>query len=53
VSLIIGKSNGRGIYVIFDTDGSILQNYLGAPDGVLGVSSPQYSIAGTTIITES
>jgi matrixin len=53
VSLIIGKSNGRGIYVIFDVDGSILQNYLGAPDGVLGVSSPQFSIEGTTIITES
>jgi hypothetical protein len=53
VSLIIGRSNGRGIYVIFDTDGSILQDYIGAPDGVLGVSSPQYSIEGTTIITES
>jgi Matrixin len=53
VSLIIGKSNGRGIYVIFDTDGSILQDYIGAPDGVLGVSSPQFSIEGTSIITES
>ncbi len=53
VSLIIGKSNGRGIYVIFDEDGSILQDYTGAPDGILGVSSPQYSIEGTTIITES
>jgi Matrixin len=53
VSLIIGRSNGRGIYVIFDEDGSILQDYIGAPDGVLGVSSPQYSIEGTTIITES
>ncbi len=53
VSLIIGKSNGRGIYVIFDVDGSILQNYIGAPDGILGVSSPQFSIEGTTIITES
>jgi hypothetical protein len=53
VSLIIGRPNGRGIYVIFDVDGSILQNYLGAPDGILGVSSPQYAIEGTTIITES
>ena len=53
VSMVIGSSNGRGIYVIFDTDGTILQDYLGAPDGVLGVSSPQYSIAGTSIITES
>ena len=53
VGLIIGKSNGRGIYVIFDTNGHILSDYLGAPDGVLGVSSPQYSIEGTSIITES
>src|SRR6516164_9969732 len=49
VNRIIGTSNGRGIYVIFDADGSILQNYLGAPDGVLGVSSPQFTIEGTTI----
>jgi hypothetical protein len=53
VSLIIGRSNGRGIYVIFDVDGSILQDYIGAPDGILGVSSPQFSIEDTTIITES
>src|ERR1700690_4101593 len=30
VGLIIGKSNGRGIYVIFDTNGHILSDYLGA-----------------------
>lgn len=53
VNLIIGTSNGRGIYVIFDEDGSIMQNFFGAPDGVLGISSPQFSITGTTIITES
>jgi len=53
VGLIIGTSNGRGIYVIFDADGSILANYLGAPDGVLGVSSPQFTIDGTNIVTES
>src|SRR5271165_1664678 len=53
VTLIIGKSNGRGIYVIFDADGSIMQNFFGAGDGILGISSPQFSITGTTIITES
>ncbi|HUO96121.1 MAG TPA: matrixin family metalloprotease [Steroidobacteraceae bacterium] len=53
VQLIVGASNGRGIYVIFDADGSILQNYIGAPDGVLGVSEPQFAIPGTSIITES
>jgi len=53
VNRIIGTSNGRGVYVIFDADGGILQNFIGAPDGVLGVSSPQFTIEGTTIITES
>src|SRR5215475_12996103 len=27
INLIIGTSNGRGIYVIFDEDGSIMQNF--------------------------
>src|SRR5271165_1131667 len=53
VTDIIGTSNGRGIYVIFDADGSIMQNFFGAGDGILGISSPQFSITGTTIITES
>jgi hypothetical protein len=53
VTDIIGTSNGRGIYVIFDADGSIMQNFFGAGDGVLGISSPLFAIAGTTIITES
>jgi hypothetical protein len=50
---IIGTSNGRGIYVVFDPDGSIMQNFFGVGPNVLGISSPQYSITGTTIITES
>lgn len=53
VTKIIGTSNGRGIYVIFDADGSIMQDFLGVSDGVLGVSMPQYTITGTAIITES
>src|SRR5450631_3924068 len=53
VTDIIGTSNGRGIYVIFDADGSIMQNFFGVGPNVLGISSPQFSIAGTTIITES
>src|SRR5215469_3710993 len=52
-TLVIGTSNGRGIYGIFDEDGSILQNFFGAGDGVLGISSPQFGITGTTTITES
>ena len=53
VTEIIGKSNGRGIYVIFDADGSIMENFFGVGPNVLGISSPQFSIEGTTIITES
>ena len=53
ITQIIGTSNGRGIYVIFDADGSIMQNFFGVGPNVLGISSPQFSIAGTTIITES
>ena len=53
VTDIIGTSNGRGIYVIFDADGSIMQNFFGVGPNVLGISSPQFGITGTTIITES
>ena len=53
IGSIIGTSNGRGIYVVFDADGSIMQNFFGAGDGILGISSPQFGISGTTIITES
>ena len=53
ITKIIGTHNGRGIYVVFDADGSIMQNFFGVSDGVLGISSPQYAIDGTTTITES
>ena len=53
VTDIIGTSIGRGIYVIFDADGSIMQNFFGAGDGILGISSPEFAITGTTVITES
>jgi hypothetical protein len=53
ITSIIGTSNGRGIYVVFDEDGSIMQNFFGVGGNVLGISSPQFAIAGTTIITES
>jgi hypothetical protein len=45
---IIGGPEHPGVFVIFDEDGSIMQNFLGAPDGVLGISEPQYA-NGTTI----
>jgi hypothetical protein len=45
---IIGGPERYGVYVIFDEDGSIMRNFFGAPEGVLGISSPQYA-NGTTI----
>ncbi len=53
ISRVVGTSNGRGIYVVFDADGSIMRDFFGVSDGVLGISSPQYAIDGTTTITES
>ena len=53
ITQIIGKSNGRGIYVVFDEDGSIMSDFFGVGPSVLGISTPQFGIDGTTIITES
>lgn len=39
--------------VVYDTDGSIIANYFGAPPGVLGISSPTTALIGTHTITES
>ena len=52
VTDVIGKVNGGGIYVIFDADGSIMENFFGvSPDGILGISSPEFGKDG--VITES
>lgn len=53
VTEIIGKSNGRGIYVIFDADGSIMSDFFGVSPAVLGISTPQFAVDGTTEVTES
>jgi len=53
ITRIIGTPNGRGIYVVFDADGSIMRDFFGVSPGVLGISEPQYSIDGTTTVTES
>jgi hypothetical protein len=53
VNLVIGTFNGGGIHVIFDVDGSIMQNFFGAGDGILGISSPEVGEEGTSIILES
>ncbi len=53
ITRIIGTPNGRGIYVVFDADGSIMQDFFGVSPAVLGISTPQFAIDGTTTITES
>jgi FlgD Ig-like domain len=45
--------NGGGIYVIYDTDGTIFSDFFGAPPGAAGVASPEFSQDGTPNLTES
>jgi hypothetical protein len=52
-NLVIGTDNGGGIYVIFDADGSVLRDFFGASPNVLGISSPEIGLEGTSIILES
>ncbi len=50
---IIGAENGGGIQVIYDDDGSVIRDFLGAGGGVLGVATPEYLAAeGSTQIVE-
>ncbi len=49
---IIGTDNGGGVHVVFDEDGSVMANVLGAPYGVLGVASPEWADETTGTITE-
>ena len=36
---VIGATNNGGIHVLFDEDGSVMTNVMGAPFGVLGIAS--------------
>ncbi len=50
---VIGASNGGGIHVIYDHDGSVIADFMGAGFGVLGIASPEYLAAeGSTRIVE-
>jgi hypothetical protein len=50
---IIGADNGGGIQVIFDGDGSVLRDFIGVGDGVLGIATPEFLQAeGSTRIVE-
>lgn len=47
----IGVENGPGFWVIYDTDGSIMEDFFGvSPSSVLGISSPEFSDGNGTII---
>jgi hypothetical protein len=39
---VIGADNGGGIHVIYDGDGTVLQDFLGVGGGVLGVATPEF-----------
>lgn len=43
-SEVYGVENGYGFWVLYDTDGSILENYFGVPrDSVLGIAFPEFA----------
>ena len=46
---IIGADNGGGIHVVFDHDGSILREVIGAPSGVLGMATPELAEDATLL----
>jgi hypothetical protein len=50
---VIGARNGGGIQVIYDSDGSVLADFMGVGYGVLGIATPEYlSGEGSTQIVE-
>jgi len=51
--LVIGPDNGGGVHVIYDQDGSVMAQFLGAPSSVLGISQPEWADENTGTITES
>jgi hypothetical protein len=53
VTSILGTFNGGGIHVIYDADGSITSGYFGAPPGVAGLASPEFSATGAPELLES
>ena len=53
VDSIYGKFNGGGIHVIYDTDGSIISGFFGAPPGVAGIAGPEFAATGSPDLLES
>lgn len=52
-SLVIGQNNGGGIHVIYDVDGTIMRDFFGVGNSVLGIAQPEIGVDGTNVITES
>jgi hypothetical protein len=49
---VIGPDNGGGIHVIYDADGKVMRDFMGAPPSVLGIASPEWADEATGTITE-
>jgi hypothetical protein len=50
---VIGVANGGGIQVIYDNDGSVIADFIGAGYGVLGIATPEFLAGeGSTQIVE-
>ena len=50
---VIGADNGGGIHVIYDSDGSVIADFIGAGYGVLGIATPEFLASeGSTEIVE-
>lgn len=49
---VIGLYNGgdNDIHVIYDSDGSVVSGFFGAPPGVLGIASPDFSDGSANLI---
>ena len=49
---VVGAVNNGGIHVLFDEDGSVMANVMGAPFGVLGIATPEWADEETGEILE-
>lgn len=48
---VYGVQNGYGFWVLYDTDGSIMEDYFGVPrNAVLGIAFPEFSDGNGTIV---
>ncbi len=50
---VVGTYNGGGLHVIFDNDGSVIQDFFGAGYGVLGIASPEWLADDSATVLEA